>query len=277
VISSNTSSALTASTASPQAWAALSWVRVCSSSGLAAMNQSLDGRTVLVTGANGSLAQPLVTQALQRGATRVYAAARAPKAWKDPRIQPLTLDITDADSVARAVAAAPDVDLLINNAAIVPSGDSISGPEDELRGIFETNFFGNLRVANAFSPVLIANGGGTLVNILSAAAWINVPTGYAASKAALWSATNGLRFQLQGQGVQVVGLLVGMIDTPGTAHWDVPKVSTHSVATAAYDGIAAGLIEILADESTQGLKSKLSEPAEAYYPWLDEMLGSFVP
>jgi NAD(P)-dependent dehydrogenase (short-subunit alcohol dehydrogenase family) len=240
------------------------------------MNPSLTGRTLLVTGANGALAEHLVSQALERGADRIYAAARTPRDWADSRIQPLSLDITDPEAVTRAVSAAPDVDLVINNAAIVPVGDSISGPEEQLRQIFETNFFGNLRVANAFAPVLAANGGGTLLNILSSAAWISVPTGYAASKAALWSATNGLRLQLQDQGTQVIGLLVGMIDTPGTERWDVPKVSAASVAAAAYDGIAEGLIEILADESTQGLKSQLSVPAEVFYPQIHEMLAGFV-
>src|ERR1700744_538498 len=117
------------------------------------MNQSLDGRTVLVTGANGGLGAHFVSQALERGAGKVYAAARTPRPWADHRIQPLPLDITDAAAVARAVAAAPD-------------GDSIAGPEDELRRVFETNFFGTLRVANAFAPVLGAAGGGTLLNIL---------------------------------------------------------------------------------------------------------------
>ena len=157
------------------------------------MNQPLDGRTVLVTGANGGLGEQFVRQALERGAVKVYAAARTPKQWDDARVAPLTLDVTDTDGAARAAASAPDVDLLINNAGIAPVGDSISGPEDDLRRIFETNFFGPLRVANAFSPVLAARGGGTLLNVLSAAAWINVPTGYAASKAALWSATNTQR------------------------------------------------------------------------------------
>jgi NAD(P)-dependent dehydrogenase (short-subunit alcohol dehydrogenase family) len=241
------------------------------------MSQSLKGRVVLVTGANGGLGEQFVEQAIERGASKVYAAARAPKAWGDVRIEPLSLDITDADSVIQAVGAAPDVDLLINNAAIAPGGDSISGPEDELRRIFETNFFGNLRVANAFSPVLIANGGGTLLNILSAAAWINVPTAYAASKAAMWSATNSLRAQLGPQGVQVIGLLVGMIDTPMSTRWDVPKVSAASVVEQAYDGVADGSIEILADDTTRDLKVRMSTKAEDYYPWLDEMLGSFVP
>lgn len=240
------------------------------------MDRSLAGRTVLVTGANGGLGEEFVRQALDRGARRVYAAARTPRSWMNGRVEPLLLDITDPGDVARAAVAAPDVDLLINNAGIAPVGDSISGPEDQLRRIFETNFFGTLRVATAFAPVLAANGGGTLLNILSAASWINVPTGYAASKAAMWSATNALRVELRGQDTQVVGLLVGMVDTPMAARWDVPKVSPTSVVAQAYDGVAAGALEVLADDSTRHLKSRLSTPAEELYPWLDEQLAGFV-
>jgi NAD(P)-dependent dehydrogenase (short-subunit alcohol dehydrogenase family) len=122
-----------------------------------------------------------------------------------------------------------------------------------------------------------ANGGGTLLNVLSSAAWVSVPTGYGASKAALWSATNALRGQLRGQGTQVIALLVGMIDTPMSKRWDVPKVSPQSVVAAAYDGVADGSIEVLADESTQYVKSRMSEKAEVFYPWIDELLEGFVP
>jgi NAD(P)-dependent dehydrogenase (short-subunit alcohol dehydrogenase family) len=241
------------------------------------MSGTLDGRTVLVTGANGGLGAPFVTQALERGAVKVYAAARTPQDWQDPRIRALALDITDPAADTAAAVAAPDVDLVVNNAAIAPAGDLITGPEDELRRIFETNFFGNLRVANAFAPVLAANGGGTLLNILSSAAWVSVPTGYGASKAAMWSATNALRAQLRGQGTHVAGLLVGMIDTPMSARWDVPKVSADSVVAEAYDGIAAGALEILADAPTRELKGMLGTPGEQLYPMLDELLATFVP
>jgi NAD(P)-dependent dehydrogenase (short-subunit alcohol dehydrogenase family) len=181
------------------------------------MEKSLGGRTVFITGANGGLGEQFVIQALERGARKVYAAARTPRGWIDDRIQSLTLDITDPQAVANAALVATDVDLLVNNAAIAPAGDSLSGPEDDLRRIFETNLFGNLRVANAFVPVLSTHGGGTILNVLSAASWIGLGTGYSVSKAAMWSATNGLRFQLQSQNVQVIGLLVGMIDTPMSA------------------------------------------------------------
>ena len=122
------------------------------------MIRSLDGRTVLVTGANGGLGSQFVQQALDRGVAKVYAAARSPKRWDDARVAPLVLDINNPEHIAHAVAVASDVDFLINNAGIAPAGDSIAGPAEALRGIFETNFFGPLAVANAFSPVLAANG-----------------------------------------------------------------------------------------------------------------------
>ena len=239
-------------------------------------NSSLKGRIVLVTGANGGLGEQFVLQALERGAAKVYAAARKPREWADSRIQPLSLDINSADAVKSAALAAPDVDLLINNAAIAPQEDTLFGSDDAAKAIFETNFFGTLRVANAFAPVLAANGGGTMLNILSLATWISMPTVYSASKAAMWSATNGLRFALEGQGTQVVGLHVGMIDTPMTTHFDTPKVSAASVVAQAFDGIAAGDIEVLADEMTRGLKSMLGTKAEQFYPGVHDQLRAFL-
>lgn len=240
------------------------------------MIRSFDGRTVLVTGANGGLGGEFVRQALARGASKVYAAARKPKVWDDERIETLVLDINNPGDIAHAVAVASDVDFLINNAGVAPEGDSLAGSSELLHSVFATNFFGPLAVANAFTPVLAANGGGTMLNILSAAAWISMPTGYAAAKAAMWSATNGLRLALEAQQTQVVGLLVGMIDTPMSARWDVPKVSAESVVSKAYDGVAAGLIEILADDLTQGLKLQLSTKAEEFYPPMHEMVRSFI-
>ena len=239
------------------------------------MEKSLDGRTILVTGANGGLGKHFVREALERGARKVYAAARKPRSWDDSRIEALPLDITDPKSVADAVASAKDVDLLVNNAAIAPAGDSLAGPEEELRHIFETNFFGNLRMANAFAPILAANGGGTIVNVLSAAAWIGIGTGYSVSKAAMWSATNGLRFQLQGQKTQVIGLLVGMIDTAMASRWEVPKISPQSVVAQTYDGVVEGAMEVLADDSARGLRSMMGQKGEDYYPILHEQLAWF--
>ncbi|WP_237569373.1 SDR family oxidoreductase [Mycolicibacterium lacusdiani] len=241
------------------------------------MTERLDGRTVLVTGANGGLGEEFVRQALDRGARRVYASARRPRQWNDERIVPLPLDLTDTASVASAAATASDVDLVVNNAAIAPADDVsvLAGDEEVLRRIFETNVIGNLRVAKAFAPVLAANGGGALLNVLSLAAWLPLPTAYAASKAAMWSATNALRGELAPQGTTVTGLLVGMVDTPMTTRWDMPKVSPASVVDQAYDGVVTGAFEVHADEDTRDVKARLSGSSEELNAYIAEKLVDF--
>jgi NAD(P)-dependent dehydrogenase (short-subunit alcohol dehydrogenase family) len=242
------------------------------------MTERLDGRTILVTGANGGLGEQFVHQALDRGATRVYAAARRPRTWDDGRIVPLVLDLDDPASIATAAETAADVDLLVNNAAIAPADDSsiVAADEAVMRRVLETNFFGTLRVSSAFAPVLAANGGGAMVNILSLAAWTPVPTAYAASKAAAWSATNGLRVELAAQGTTVTGVLVGMVDTAMSARWEMPKVSAASVVAQAYDGAVRGAWEVLADDDTRMVKSLLGGPAEELGAAIAEAMRDFV-
>lgn len=243
------------------------------------MTEQLDGRTILVTGANGGLGAEFVRQGIARGARRVYAAARNPRSWHDDRIMGLTLDLTDSESISMAADIAADVDLLVNNAAIAPADDRsvLTGDEDVLRQVFETNFIGTLRVAKSFAPALAGNGGGAVLNVLSVAAWLPVPTAYAASKAAVWSATNALRMELASQGTTVTALLVGMIDTAMSARWNVPKVSPESVVEQAYDGAAVGAFEVLADEDTRFVKSLMSASAEQLHATLAQRLNSFVP
>ena len=74
----------------------------------------------------------------------------------------------------------------------------------------------------------------------------------------------------------MIGLLVGMIDTPMSARWDVPKVTAASVVAQAYDAVADGSIKVLADEPTRFLKSRMNTKAEELYPWLDEQIAAIV-
>lgn len=228
---------------------------------------TLDGSVVLVTGANGGLGREFVEQALSRGASKVYATARTPQAWGDPRVVPLALDVTDDASVAAAVAAAADTTVLINNAG-VGGGGPISGDQGAVRQIFETNFFGALSVAAAFAPVLKANGGGALVNVHSLLSWLGVAGAYSATKAALWSATNSLRLELAPQGTHVLGLHVGYVDTPMTVAVTAPKNDAADVVRATYDGLENGDYEVLADEGSAFTKANLAKPIAEQYPQL---------
>ena len=84
---------------------------------------SLADQTVLVTGANRGMGREYVAQLLDRGVTKVYAAARDPRTIDvvDPRVFALQLDVTDAASVAKAAEVASDVSVLINNAGAPPT------------------------------------------------------------------------------------------------------------------------------------------------------------
>lgn len=241
------------------------------------MTQSLDMRIVLVTGANGGLGTEFVRQALDRGATKVYAAARTPRSWDDERVVPIVLDLTDPASIAAAASVATDVDVLVNNAGIAPQADhSLAAADDTVtRAVFETNFFGTLAVSQAFAPVLATNGGGTILTILSAAAWLPLPTVYAASKAAMWAANNGLRTELAGQGTTVIGLHVGMVDTAMASRWDVPKASPEHVVVQALDAVGSGALEVLADEDSRGLKSRLGLSPEEFLEFYGPALAGF--
>jgi NAD(P)-dependent dehydrogenase (short-subunit alcohol dehydrogenase family) len=222
---------------------------------------------VLVTGANGGLGAHFVEQALERGARTVYATARTPREWNDPRIVPLALDVTDPASVAAAAAAAADVTLVVNNAG-GSNGATVLSDNAALRDLFEVNFFGPLAVAGAFAPALATNGGGALLNVLSVLSWIGIGDGYSATKAALWSATNTQRVALAEQGTLVTSLHVGYTDTPMTAGLNVPKNDPADIVRKAYDGIAAGAFEVLGDDLSVKVKSGLAAPIEALYPQL---------
>lgn len=227
----------------------------------------LSNAVVLVTGANGGLGREFVHQALDRDAVKVYATARAPRPqdeWGEARIVPLALDITDPAAVARVAAEAADVTVLINNAG-ASTGASLTGDLTAARHLFDVNFWAQLEMTNAFAPVLAANGGGAVLNVLSVLSWLGIADAYSASKAAFWSATSVQRLALAKNGTQVVGLHLGYTDTPMTVGIDAPKNDPADVVAAAYDGLLAGAPEVLADETSRQVKAGLAAPVEVLY------------
>jgi len=216
------------------------------------------GSTALVTGANRGFGRRLALELLDRGGT-VYAGARHPDMIDLPGAKPVALDITDAASVAAAAEAAGNVTLLINNAGSSTGADLLTADIDRIRLEMDTHFFGTLSVVRAFAPVMAANGGGTILNVLSALSWISFPDigAYCAAKSAEWSMTNALRSQLAGQNIRVAGLHVGYMDTDMTASVTAPKSDPAAIARVAIDGIASGLYEIVADEVSQQVRTGL--------------------
>ncbi|GIH18364.1 SDR family oxidoreductase [Rugosimonospora africana] len=231
----------------------------------------IEDSVALVTGANRGLGRAFTRTLLDRGARRVYAGARDPGTVPAGEgITPVKLDITNPEDIADAVRRHPDVTLLINNAGVSGGGSLLASPVEGIRGDFETNFFGTLNVSRAFAPVLAANGGGALVNVLSVLSFVTMgPSGsYSASKSAEWSLTNALRLELREQGTQVLGVHVGYIDTDMAAHITGPKNRPEDVVAQVLDALAEGRHEVLADDLTRTVKGALSGDLAGLYPAL---------
>lgn len=227
----------------------------------------LKNATVLITGANRGIGLAFAREALARGARKVYAGARDPASISLPGLQAIKLDVTSDRDVAAAAALATDVTLVINNAGIAATGGFLADDSIEsARRHLETNLLGPLRVAQAFAPVLAANGGGALLNVLSIASWINRPLlgVYGMSKSAAWALTNGLRHELREQGTQVLGLHMGFVDTDLTRGLDAPKSTPESVVRQAFDALEAGAEEVLADDATRQVKQGLAAEPPVY-------------
>jgi NAD(P)-dependent dehydrogenase (short-subunit alcohol dehydrogenase family) len=230
----------------------------------------IENAVVLVTGANRGIGLAFARELLARGARKVYAAARDPSTiTPQPGVQALRLDVNNPADVAAAAALASDVTLVINNAGIAqPGGFLAADSEEVMRRIFETNVFGVLRISKAFAPILQANGGGALLNVLSVASWVNGGelAAYSASKSAAWSLTNALRHELAAQKTQVLGLHMAYVDTDLTRGFEVPKTSPELIVQRALDALEAGADEVLADELTQHVKQSMTADRPGYLP-----------
>jgi NAD(P)-dependent dehydrogenase (short-subunit alcohol dehydrogenase family) len=209
-------------------------------------------KAVLVTGANRGIGRALVTEALARGARRVYAGTRQPFAHPDGRVTPLALDVTSAAQVQAAAGAAESLDVLINNAGIALYEDL-----SDLVLIERTlavNLLGTYRVTRAFLP-LLTRSRGVIVNNVSTMALAPLPLtpAYSISKAAVFSLTQSLRSLLAGQGISVHAVLTGPTDTDMTRGFDIPKASPESVAQAIFDGVDNGEEDIFPDPMSQSV------------------------
>ena len=222
---------------------------------------NISGSTALVTGTNRGLGKALVEALREGGARRIYAATRKPDGvTSDAVVQPIMLDITNAAHVEAAAAKCGDVDILINNAGIANFTAALAAPSMEhARREVDTNYFGTLAMCRAFAPRLKRNGGGALVNMLSVVSFFNAPMQgtYSASKAAAWSLTKAVRFELRAQGTQVTGVYAGYIDTDMTAGLNAPKTSAAGIAEAILKGIENGAEDVLADERARTVHEQL--------------------
>jgi NAD(P)-dependent dehydrogenase (short-subunit alcohol dehydrogenase family) len=188
--------------------------------------------TALVTGATGGIGLQIARQLAERGWT-VLVGARDSARGEDAATQvggrPMLLDVTDADTIARAAAAVPELDVLVNNAGIsLDTGAPVTEADVEVfRHTYETNVFGVVLVTNAFLPVLRRSAHPRIVNLSSGTGSLTWSTGpnpqfdyqaagtgsgaaYRSSKTALNALTVFYAQALAADGVKVNALAPGL-------------------------------------------------------------------
>lgn len=220
----------------------------------------VDNSVAIVTGANRGLGRQFAAQLLDRGAAKVYAAARRPESIDLPGVEAIGLDVTEPDQVDAAAHTVGTADIVINNAGFSSFARLVDGDMDDIRREIDVNYFGALHVVRAFAPAMRERGRGAFLNVSSVMAWLGYEhsNSYGASKAANWAMSNGLREELA-PGIQVSSLLLGSTDTDMMKGIDAPKNRPDVLVSTALDQFEDGVVEILADEAARALKAGLSD------------------
>jgi len=181
-----------------------------------------DKKTILVTGASRGIGI-LTVRTLAAQGHKVLAAMRAPETRNQESaamleacardtgtdISVVEMDVTDEASVGRAVDRAladGPIDVLINNAGVMPVGVTEAFTVDQLQSFFDVNMFGIARTTRAVLPSMRQQGSGLLVHLSSAAGRLSIPYfgAYCATKWALEAYAESLHFELEGTGVESV-------------------------------------------------------------------------
>ena len=242
-----------------------------------AVRMEINGTTALVTGSNRGLGHALVEALLDRGAARVYAAARdlttlTSLPGPGDRAVPVRLDLTDPAQIAAAARTATGVRLLVNNAGAAAFADPFSADRAAVAREMDTNYLGTFDVIRAFAPGMAAAGGGAVVNVLTLLSFASMPlmAGYSASKAAAHSLTQAIRPALAAQGITVHGVYPGGIDTDMLAGVEAPKAAPRHVAGAILDGVQGDVLEIFPDPMAQQMAQlRLADPKAFEQAFLD--------
>lgn len=252
---------------------------------LSERRRAIEGRTVLVTGANRGLGAAMVAAAIERGAAKVYAGARDLASFGTAldrfqgRAVPVQLDVTSDEEVARAGETLADVDLVISNAGVTYMVPLMETTIAGARATMEVNYFGPLRLVHAFGRALDAKGGG-FISILSLAGVL--PAGnaelYSASKAAGKMLGHAITHALPNVALSMS--FPGLMDTDMMRDTPLKKTSAEEIAARTLDGWAAGEVSIFPDLHAEYVRDEyLAHPPATLadpYPLMGAAIGRYI-
>jgi uncharacterized oxidoreductase len=225
----------------------------------------LTGRTILITGGSAGIGLAFARKFLELGNEVIVTGRRqavldAVKA-QHPKLHTIQSDSADPAQIAALAARVekdfPKLDVLMNNAG-VGAAKNLKASAGDLAGLMtevEINVGGVIRTTSALIDILTANRG-TVINVSSALAFVPVPAMpiYSATKAAVHSYTQSLRFQLEDSGVEVIELMPPAVETDMTSEFDeagLSTITTDELVRQTLAALRAGKIEIRPGQANQ--------------------------
>lgn len=200
-------------------------------------------KTVLITGCSSGFGLEIARHFLDQG-WQVIATMRAPREDLLPpseRLRVLALDVTDPQSIRRAVETAGPIDVLVNNAGFGAAAPFEAMPVATVRDIFDTNTFGTMALTQAVLPQFRQRRSGVVINITSSVTYKALPllSAYRASKAAVNAFTESLAEEVKQFGVRAHLVLPGR--SPETRFADNAQSHTAGLDHAAYAELVTAL------------------------------------
>jgi NAD(P)-dependent dehydrogenase (short-subunit alcohol dehydrogenase family) len=236
-------------------------------------------KIALVTGASSGIGQA-TAQRLAGAGYAVYGTSRRGAAASGPAFEMLALDVTSDASVAEAVARVMQregrIDLLVNNAGfgVAPAGAEESSIA-QAQSIFDTNFFGVVRMTRAVLPHMRAQRAGRIINIGSVLGLLPMPYGalYAATKHAIEGYSESLDHELRTRGIRVSVIEPAYTNTPFDANFMEPdaKLDAYHEARAV---VSRRVKEVMATADHPGVVAEtVLQAASAHRPRLRYTAG----
>tara|TARA_B100000809_G_scaffold221021_1_gene229054 strand:+ start:383 stop:1186 length:804 start_codon:yes stop_codon:yes gene_type:complete len=171
-------------------------------------------KVILVTGASSGIGKSIATFLQQKG-YKVYGTSRNPETMDSFSFELIALDVLKVDTIEKAVSCIIKkegrLDVLINNAGMGITGPIEDTPTDEMRAVFNTNFFGAIDVMKAVLPQMRAQNSGMILNITSIAGYMGLPFRglYSATKGALELITEATSMEVKSFGIKVINVAPG--------------------------------------------------------------------
>ncbi len=218
---------------------------------------SLQGKTILITGASAGIGRATAVQLAQQGA-QIIALGRKQDALDElarslpvGRVRTLAGDLNDEAFVQRIDDLAPEVDAFVNNAGVLRYAPILELSPQDCSWMFQTNVLAALRVTQGVARAMVAKRRGHIVFMSSIAARevYRLASVYCATKHALSALARSFRIELQAHGIKVTEVAPGMVDTDiraGSTHPDVlASVANRKFQALTADEVAQAVVYAL--------------------------------